>query len=109
MKCYTNLSRRLTNYINQHKCFLLWFFNCFYLCQVFRIAWVINRKSFNSASKFFFLIGLISANCLQSTKFKVKCYRYFINLDFCESIRKKCDGNPSARISKPKGMKVLIF
>ena len=23
--------------------FLLWFFNCFYLCQVFEIAWLINR------------------------------------------------------------------
>ena len=48
MKCYADWSRRLTNYINQHK---LWFFNCLYLCQVIKIAWVINRKSFNFAAK----------------------------------------------------------
>ena len=44
-KCYTNLSRNLTNYINQQKYFLIWFFNCFYLCQVIKIAWIINRKT----------------------------------------------------------------
>ena len=71
MKCYTNLGRSLTKYINQHKCFLLWFFSCFYLCQVIKIAWVINRKSFNFATKFNFLIGLISIKCLHSTKCKV--------------------------------------
>ena len=41
-KCYTNLSRNLTNYINQQKYFMIWFFNCFYLCQVIKIAWIIN-------------------------------------------------------------------
>ena len=30
--CYSNLSRNLTNYINQQKYFMIWFFNCFYLC-----------------------------------------------------------------------------
>ena len=95
-KCYTNLSRNLTNYINQQKYFLIWFFNCFYLCQVIKIAWIINRKNFTFATKFIFLIGLISIKCLQSTKFKVKCYRCFINLKFSESIRNKCDEYPSA-------------
>ena len=87
MKCYANLSRRLTNHINQHRSFLFWFFNCFYLCQVFKVAWVINQKNFTSATKFLFLTSLISVKFLQSTKFKVKCYRFFINLEFCESIR----------------------
>ena len=53
------------------------------------------------------MIGPISINCLQSTKFKVKCYRCFINLKFSESIRKKCDEYPSARISKPKQLNVF--
>ena len=41
--CYSNLSRNLTNYINQQKYFMIWFFNCFYLCQVIKIAWIINQ------------------------------------------------------------------
>ena len=84
-KCYTNLSRNLTNYINQQKYFMIWFFNCFYLCQVIKIAWIINRKNFTFATKFIFLIGLISIKCLQSTKFKVKCYRYFMSFLFSHS------------------------
>ena len=71
MRCYTNLSRNFTNYINQHKYFLLKFFNCFYLCQVIKTAWIINRKNFTFATKFIFLIGLVSVKCLQSTKLKV--------------------------------------
>ena len=73
MKCYTNFSSSLTNYMNQHKYFLSWFFNCFYPRQVIKIAWVMNGKNFTSATKFIFLIGFISANCLQSAKSKVKC------------------------------------
>ena len=69
--------------------FLVWFFDCFYIYQVFEISWMINRKNFTSATKFLFLIGLISAKYLQSTKFKVKCHRCFINLEFCESVTKK--------------------
>ena len=53
------------------------------------------------------MIGLISIKCLQSTKLKVKCYKCFINLKFSESIRKKCDEYPSARISKPKQLNVF--
>ena len=87
MKCYINLSRNLTNYINQ-QIFLLCFFNCFYLCKVIKNAWIINRKNFTFATKFVFLVGLISVKCLQSRKFKIKCYRYFLNLKFSESIRK---------------------
>ena len=102
MKCCTNLSRNLTNYINQDKYILLWFFNCSYLCHVIKIAWIPNQKNFTFATKFIFLIGLISVKCLQSTKFKVKCYRCFINLKFSDSIGKKCDKYPRARISKPK-------
>ena len=91
-KCYTNLSRNLTNYINQQKYFLIWFFNCFYLCQVIKIAWIINRKNFTFSTKSIFLIGLISIKCLQSTNFKAKCYKCFINLKFFVSIRRisKC-------------------
>ena len=65
LKFYTNLNRSLTNYINQQKHFLLWFINCLYLCRVIKIAWVINRKNFTSATKFIFLIGLILVKCLQ--------------------------------------------
>ena len=106
-KCYTNLSRNLTTYINQQKIFLIWFFNCFYLCEVIKIAWIINRKNFTFPSNFIFLIGLISIKCLPSTKFKVKRYRCFISLKFSESIRKKCDEYLSARISKPKQLNVF--
>ena len=106
-KCYTSLSRNLTNYINQQKYFLTWFFNCFYLCQVIKIGWTINRKNFTFATKFIFVIGLISINCLKSTKFKVKCYKCLINLKFSESIRKKRDEYPSARIFKSKQLSVF--
>ena len=75
MKCYINLSRNLTNYINQHKDFLLRFFNCFHLCQVIKIAWIIIGKKFALTTKLIFLVGLISVKYLQSTKFQVKCYR----------------------------------
>ena len=43
MKFYTNLCRNLTIYINLHKYFLMRFFNCFDLCQITKIAWIINR------------------------------------------------------------------
>ena len=107
MKCYTNLSRSLTNYMNQHKYSLLWFFNCSYPCQVIKISWVMNRKNFTSATKFIFLIGLISVKCLQSAKSKVKCYRYFINSRFSEFIRKTYDEYLSARIFKAKQFNVF--
>ena len=107
MKCYSNLSRSLTNYINQLKYILLWFFNCFYLCQALKIAWVINRKNFPSATKFLFLIGLISVKCLLSTKFKVKFYRCFINLKDSEPIKKTCDKNSGSRIHQPKQSNVF--
>ena len=77
-------------------------FSIVFNCQVFKIACVINRKHLLLPLNFFFLIGLISVKWLQSTKFKVKCFKYFINLEFCESIRKACDEYPSARISKLK-------
>ena len=109
MKCYPNLSRNLTNYINQHKYFLIWLFNCFYLYQVIKIARIINRKNFTFATEFIFLNGLIFIKCLQSTKFKVKCCRCFINLMFFESIRKNFDEYPSARISKTKQHRSFII
>ena len=69
-----------------------------YLCEVIKIAWVINRKNLTSATKFVFSIGLISVKCLQSTTFQVKCYRCFISFKFSESIRKNRDEYPSSRI-----------
>ena len=107
MQCYTNVSRILTNCINQKKYFAIWFFNFFYLCQVIKVVWVIIRKNFTSATKFLFLIGPISVKSLQSTKFKVKCYRCFINLEFSDSNRKKCGNYPSVRISKRKQLNVF--
>ena len=107
MNCYTNLRRNLTNFINQHKYFSLWLFNCFYLCQVIKMAWIINQKNFSFATRFIFLIGLISVRCLQSAKFKVKCYRYFIGLKFPESIRKTCDKCPNTKISMLKQLNVF--
>ena len=54
------------------------------------------------------MIGLISVKCLQLTKFKVKCYKCsIINLKFSESIRKKCDEYPSARLFKHKQLNVF--
>ena len=58
--------------------FLLWFFNYFYLCQVFKIAWVINQTDPTSTSKFLVFIVRFSMKCLQLTWFKAKCYRCFI-------------------------------
>ena len=99
--CYSNLSRNLTNYINQQKYFMIWFFNCFYLCQVIKIAWIINRENFIFLTKFIFLVGLISIKYLQSTKFRVKCYKCY------ETIRKNCDDYPSVRIPKRKQLNVF--
>ena len=100
MKCYTNLSRNLMNYRNPHKHFLIWFFNCFHLCQAINsVLIIINGKNFTFVTNFIFLIALISVKCLQSTTFKVKCYRGFINLKTCESVKKKSDEYPSARVS----------
>ena len=64
---------------------------CFYLCQVFKIASVTNHTSSTYTSKFLDLIDLFSTKCLLLTKFKAKCYRYFIRLAFCELIRVKRD------------------
>ena len=80
---------------------MIWFFNCFYLCQVIKIAWIINRENFIFATKFIFFIGLISIKYLQSTKFRVKCYKCY------ETIRKNCDDYPSVRIPKPEQLKVF--
>ena len=99
--CYSNLSRNLTNYINQQKYFMIWFFNCFYLCQVIKIAWIINRENFIFATKFIFLVGLISIKYLQSTTFRVKCYKCY------ETIRKNYDDYRSVRIPKPKQLNVF--
>ena len=88
VKFYINFCFKLTYYIS---CFSLWLFNCFYLCQVFKIAWVTNHKSSASTSKFIDLIDLFSTKSLQLTKFKVKCCRHFISLEFSELIREKHD------------------
>ena len=70
---------------------LLWFFNCFYFCQVLKIAWVVNQTYSTSTFKFLVLIVLFCIMCLQLSIFKVKCYRYFISLEICELIGEKCD------------------
>ena len=88
-KFYTNFSLNKTFYINQHRCFLLWFLNCFCFCQVFKTARIMNHTDFASTPKFLVLIVLFYIKCLQLTRFKVKCYRYFISLEFCELIREK--------------------
>ena len=80
-----------TYYISQHKWFLWWFFNCFYFCHAFKIAWIINQTNSASTFKFLVLIVLLCIKCLQLSRFKVKCYSYFISLEFCELIREKCD------------------
>ena len=105
MKFYTNLSRRLTKYVNEHGlCYgFLIIIIFFYLCQAFKIVWLISQKTF----KISLLIGLISVKRLQSTKFQVKCYRCFIKLEFFDFIRKVCDDRISARISKPKQLSVF--
>ena len=53
------------------------------------------------------MIGLFFVKCQQSTKFKVKCYRCFINLKFSEFIRKKIDECSSASMSKSKRLNVF--
>ena len=92
-KFYTNFSSNLTYYISQHKCILLWFFNCSYFCQFFKIDWLINQTDSTFTLKFLVLIVLfcIWIKCLQSSGLKAKCYWYFISLEFCELIREKCD------------------
>ena len=89
-KFYTNFSLNLTYYISRHKSFLLWFFNCFYFCQIFKIAWVINQLDSTSTFKFLVLIVLFCIKCLQLSRFKAKCYRFFISLEFSQLIREKC-------------------
>ena len=86
-KFYTKFSLNLTYNITQHKCFLLWLFNCFYLCQVFKIAWIINPTDSTFSLKFLIFIILFCIKCLQLPRLKVKCYIYFISLEFCEHIR----------------------
>ena len=90
-KFYTKFSLNLTYNITQHKCSLLWVFNCFYLCQVFKIAWIINQTNSTFTFKFLTLIILFCIKCLQLPSFKAKCYIYFIILEFCELIRENCD------------------
>ena len=98
MKCYTNLSWNLTNYINQYECFLLWLFSCFYFCQVIKISRIIIKKSLLLLLNIsFWLVWFLK--CLRSTKVKVKCYKCFISLEFSESIKKKV-----WRISKCKNI-----
>ena len=53
------------------------------------------------------MIGVFFVKCQQSTKFKVKCYRCFINLKFSEFIRKKIDECSSASMSKSKRLNVF--
>ena len=57
----------------------------------FKIAGVINRIDSTSTFRFLVWIVLFCIKCLQLSRFKVKCYRYFIILEFCELIREKCD------------------
>ena len=90
-KFYTKFSLKLTHNITQHKCFLLWIFHCFYFCQVFKIAWIINQADSTFTFKFLILIILFCIKCLQLSRLKAKCYIYFITLEFCELIREKCD------------------
>ena len=52
-KFYTKFSLNLTCNITWHKCFLLWLFNCFYICQIFKIAWIIDQKNSTFTFKFF--------------------------------------------------------
>ena len=87
--------------------FLIWFFNCFYLCPVIKVALIINRKTLALLLHLSFSIGLISIKCLQSTKFKVKCYRCFNNFKFSEYINKNRDKLPSIRICKPKQLNIF--
>ena len=84
-KFYTNFSVNLTYYIS------LWFFNCFYFCNILKITWVINQIDFTSTSKFLVLIVFFSLNCPQLTTFKARYYRHFIGLNFCELIWEKFD------------------
>ena len=64
---------------------------CFYFCQVFKIAWVIIQTGSTFNFRFLVLIALFCMKCLQLSRLKAKCCRYFISLEFCELIRKKCD------------------
>ena len=89
-KFYTKFSLNLTYNITQHKCFLLWLFNCFYLCQVFKIARTINQTDSIFNFKSLILIILFCIKCLQLPRLKAKYYRYFTNLEFRELIRENC-------------------
>ena len=90
-KFYTKFILILTYNITQHKCFLLWLFNCFYFCQVLKNVWKINQIDSTFIFKFLILIVLFGIKSLQLSRLKAKCYIYFISLEFCELIREKCD------------------
>ena len=91
-KLYTKFSLKLTYNITQRKCFLLWLFNCFYICQVSKIALIINQTDTTFTFKVRILIIVFCIKCLQLLRIKAKFYIYYINLEFCELIRENCDG-----------------
>ena len=81
---YTNFSKRLMNVLYMYVCVYIyiyiyiyisinvfvWFFNCFYLGQVFKIASLINQAKSTSNSKFVAFICIISLNVYNSQRFK---------------------------------------
>ena len=88
---YTKFSLNLIYNISQHKCFFLWLFKCFYLCQVFKVTWIINQTDSTFTFRFLILIILFCIKCLPLPRLKAKCYIYFISLEFRELIGENCD------------------
>ena len=108
-KFYTKFSLNLTYNITQHKCFLLSPFNCFYICQIFKIAWIISQKGSTFTFKFLISIILICIKCLQLSRLKVKCYIHFISIKICELIRENCDEFPTFILSALFYIVILIY
>ena len=89
-KFYTKFSLNLRYNITQHKCLLLWLFNC---CHF----------------KFHILIVLFCIKCLQLPRLKAKSYIYFISLEFCELIRENCDEFVSFILNALFYIAILIY
>ena len=83
--------------------------NCFYFCQVFKIAWVINQIDPTFTFKLLALIVLFCIKCLQLSRLKAKCYRYFTSLELCELIREKCDEFLSSILHALFYIAILIY
>ena len=74
--------RRLTNYINHHKCALLWFFDCFYLCQVSEGAPQLFGKHYLCVVIYLLKTDFIMLHFLEKLVFRLSGLLVFLSVLF---------------------------